>query len=164
MSEHVQFEDYSLKVKGLLEDQINTFLREAGGEVEAQAKRNTGVGKVAGGQLKSSWKYDVNESEHSVTIGSPLERAIWYELGTGEYAAEGNGRKGGWYILIGEGKGQISQNVVDAYGFKVVYGKDGKKYAYTKGMKPRRPLKKAFESSVPKLQRRLETLMKGMSK
>ena len=89
------------------------------------------------------------------------ENAIWEELGTGEYALEGKGRKGGWYILIGEGEGMISQQVVDAYHLTVKYGKDGKKYAYTTGKKPKRMLHNAFVENKAKIIRRAESILKG---
>lgn len=90
----VRFTDNSAHVKAALNDAAVAYLYEAGGELEAQVKRNTRVGS---GQLKNSWTYKVDESAGTATIGSPLENAIWEEFGTGEFALHGDGRKGGWY-------------------------------------------------------------------
>ena len=156
MSEtQVRFEDNTIQVLGQISDEINIWLEEASGELEAQAKRNTPVGKISGGNTKQNWKHEVDEDKHEAVVGNMLETAIWLELGTGDYALNGDGRKGGWYIPIGEGSGMISQSVVDAYGFKVVYGKNKMKYAYTTGMKPRRILHNAVESNKGKIQRSL---------
>ena len=89
----VKFTNNSAKVKGALNDAVSAYLHEAGGELEAQVKRNSRVGS---GQLKNSWTYNVDDSKGICTVGSPLENAIWEEFGTGEYALKGNGRKGGW--------------------------------------------------------------------
>lgn len=160
----VEFKNNRIKVLNALNDACVSWLYEAAGELEAQAKRNTKVGKVAGGRTKGAWKNVVDEGKKEAVVGNTQETAVWLEFGTGEYALEGNGRKGGWYILIGDGKGQISQDVVDAYGLRVVYGKNGKKYAYTTGMKPQRPLHKAYNSSVTKIKKSFENHLKGLNK
>ena len=90
---NINFEDYSLNVINAIGDAANAFLEEVGGELEAQVKRNCRVDTY---QLKSSWTHKVDEDKGEVVVGSPLENAIWEEFGTGEYALEGNGRKGGW--------------------------------------------------------------------
>ena len=89
----ITFEDYSVSVKAAISEAVSAFLEESGGEIAAQAARNT---RVDTGQTKGAWGYAVDESEQSVSIGNPLENAIWEEFGTGEYALNGNGRKGGW--------------------------------------------------------------------
>lgn len=75
----VKFEDYSMQVMAALDDAAIAYLYEAGGELEAQVKRNTRVGRT--GQTKGSWKYVVDESKGECTVGSPLENAIWEEFG-----------------------------------------------------------------------------------
>ena len=91
----VKFEDFSVQVKDALDGAAIAYLHEAAGEVEAQTKRNSRVGKT--GQTKNAWTYVVDESKHEATVGNPLENAIWEEFGTGEFALKGDGRKGGWY-------------------------------------------------------------------
>lgn len=89
----VKFVDNSVEVKGAIESAVGAFLEEAAGELEAQVKRNSRVDTY---QLKSSWTHKVDEAKAEAVVGSPLENAIWEEFGTGEYALQGNGRKGGW--------------------------------------------------------------------
>lgn len=154
------FEDYSIQVRAAIYGRINSALEAAAGEVESQAKRNSKVGRVNGGKTKNSFQHKVDDSKNIAYIGSNDENAIWEEFGTGEYALEGKGRKGGWYIPIGAGG--ISQAVVDAYGMKVVYGKNGKKYAYTKGKKPKRALYKAFQENKESVKNVLMNALKGI--
>ena len=87
----VKFHDYSIQVKEAMSGKITAVLEECAGELESQVKRNT---RVDTGKTKNSFKHKVVED--TAYIGSNEENAIWEELGTGEYALEGNGRKGGW--------------------------------------------------------------------
>lgn len=87
----VTFEDYRIQVKAAINSKIAAALHEAAGEMVSQTKRNT---RVDTGQTKNSWAYKVIED--TAYIGSNHENAIWEEFGTGEYALNGNGRKGGW--------------------------------------------------------------------
>ena len=159
----VEFKDFRIQVKGALGNLAEQAVEECCGELESQTKRNTVVGRVAGGQLKNNWGHHVstNGDVTTGTVGNPLERSIWYEFGTGEYALNNNGRSGGWYIPIGGGEKEISEAVVKAYGFKVVEGKDGKKYAHTYGMKPRRPFWKAYSALKNKLIKHIQDVFKG---
>ena len=151
----VQFTDYSVEVKAALEEAAIAYLYEAGGELEAQVKRNTRIGKEnSGAHTKNKWSYRVDESELTVTVGNPLENAIWEEFGTGEYALNGDGRKGGWWIPVGNGG--ISKTQAEAYGWeKVKRNKDGEiTFVFTRGKKPHRAFKRAFTSSKNFLKRR----------
>lgn len=114
----VDFEDYSAQVKAALNEGIITGLYHAAAEIQSQAADNS---RVATGQLRKSWDYIVNEGAYEATIGSPLENAIWEEFGTGEYAAHGDGRKGGWS-----------------------YKDDSGDWHHTKGKTPNHTLQKAF--------------------
>lgn len=113
-----EFIDNSSKVQELLEEALIAGLEAAAGEIESQAASNTPVDT---GQLKGAWGHEVNESEMSATIGNRLEYAIWNEFGTGEFALEGNGRKGGWW-----------------------YEDDSGNLRFTYGIPPRRMLHNAF--------------------
>lgn len=149
----VKFEDYSANVNSRMESLARNVLEEAAGELESQIKDNTKVGKVNGGKTRREWQHIIRNTGNviSAEIGNPNETAIWLEYGTGEYALEGNGRSGGWYVLIGEGEGQIPEAVVNAYGFKIHHGKDGKRYIHTFGMRPQRPAHKAYQKLKNKL-------------
>lgn len=158
----VEFEDYKVRVKAAMKNAALNFLEEASGEIHAAAVRIMDSEATDTGDTKGSFRHVVDESSMEATVGSPAKNAIWTELGTGEYALEGKGRKGGWYIPIGEGVGQISQVTVDKYRFKVVYGKNGLKYAYTEGRKPIRMLHRAFENKKTVIKRRAEQLFGRM--
>lgn len=149
----VKFEDNTLKVKAALKEALITFLHEAGGEIEAAAKRNTRVSRIpgSGGHTRDHWKTVVDESKFEAVIGNPDQNAVWEEFGTGKFAAKGNGRKNGWYIPIGNGSSMMSEKVANAYGFKIVHGKDGKLFAFTLGKEPQRMLEKAWKANKEKI-------------
>lgn len=132
----VKFEDNSMKVKAAIDEALLQFLEKAASELQSQAARGTPVDT---GQLKGSWAHTVDESNLEAKIGSPLENAIWTEFGTGEYALEGNGRKGGWFYKDDKGQGH-----------------------FTHGKKPVRMLHNAFEQTKGKIIKRAEQIMKGL--
>lgn len=114
----VQFTDNSVKVKGVLNNKAVQWLHEASGELEAQTKRNS---RVRTGKTKGSYQYRVDEEKLEGYVGSSEENAIWEEFGTGEYALNGDGRKGGWAY-------------VDENGVR----------HFTHGKHPNRPMYRAF--------------------
>ena len=130
----VEFQDKRIEVKATISNAIVAFLYEACGLLEAQTKRNS---KVRTGKTKGSYEYAVNETELAGYVGSNYENAIWEEFGTGEYALNGDGRKGGWFYVDAEGKGH-----------------------FTKGKRPRRPLFNAFTALRARLTARAEQVMK----
>lgn len=133
----VEFQDFSIQVKEALDEAALIGLELAASEIKTQVSRNS---RTDTGQLRGSWKYTVDEAALEATIGSPLENAIWEEFGTGEYAAHGDGRKGGWYVpgneLSPKAKGRMRKITL----------KNGKELYFTKGKKPNHTLQKAFES------------------
>lgn len=136
----VEFKDYSMQVKAAIDDAAIAYLYEAAGEIEAQTKRNTRVGKT--GQTKGAWTHVVDEGGLKATVGNPLENAIWEEFGTGEYALHGDGRKGGWYY----------QDKADGT------------WHHTYGKKPNRAFLSAFNSLKTSLIKRAEEVLKGLGK
>ena len=162
MGASVRIESNAIEVVGKVADEVNAWLEEAAGEIESQAKRNTPVGKVDGGGTKRDWDHKVDDDAHKAVIGNPQETAIWLEFGTGDYALEGKGRKGGWWIKVGNGTNEISPSDAAAYGWKKVRkDKDGNlTYVFTTGMKPKRILHNAVESSKSKIQKRLISRLK----
>lgn len=131
-----KFEDNRIECKEMIGDVLIGFLYEIGVEFVSQTARNS---RVKTGQTKGSWDYAVDESGFVVTIGSPLENAIWEEFGTGEYALNRDGRKGGWYYVDENGSGH-----------------------FTYGKKPNRALWNAFETLKPSIQSALEDKLKGI--
>ena len=138
-------------------DCTNVALEEIASEIESQAASNT---RVATGDTKSKWDH-VTENQRAI-IGNYLENAIWEELGTGEYALEGNGRKGGWYVAIGYGKNQMTPETAEKYGFKIVHGKNGIDFAEVHGKKPTRALYKAFMQTKPLIEKTFKTKFKEL--
>lgn len=105
MANNVEFKDFSFEVKNAIGDGINAVLEECAGEIESQTKRNS---RVKTGKTKNSFRHKVVDSEHTAYIGSDDENAIWEEFGTGEYALNGDGRKGGWFYEDEEGNGHFT--------------------------------------------------------
>lgn len=130
----VQFTDNSVQVQAAMDEAVSQFLEEAAFKIQAHTQRHTPVDT---GQLKGSWATNVDESKAEATVGSPLENAIWTELGTGEFALEGNGRKGGWR-----------------------YQDDRGEWHFTKGKKPKRMLWNAFKAKKAAIIKRAEQIFK----
>lgn len=133
----VEFQDFSIQVTEAIEDAAILFLEEASSEIESQAKRNS---RVDTGQLKGSWRHEVDNGEKKATVGSGLENAIWEEFGTGEYAVNGDGRQGGWR-----------------------YQDDNGDWHYTTGKKPNRTLQRAFESKKNAIINRAKQIFGGLN-
>lgn len=134
----VEFQDFSIRVTEALEECAVQFLEEASSEIESQAKRNS---RVKSGKLKGSWNHQVDEGAKEAKVGSPEQNAIWEELGTGEYAVNGDGRKGGWRYQDADGE-----------------------WHFTKGKSPNRTLQRAFESKKSKIINRAKQIFgEGMS-
>ena len=134
----VEFQDFSIQVKDALDDAVIAYLHEAGGEVMSQTQQNQDKRNKTG-QTSDAWTYVVDESKHVCTVGNPLENAIWEEFGTGEYALEGNGRKGGWWY----------------------HDEDTDECHFTTGKTPLRPFHTAFVKTKAKIIRRAEQVLKG---
>lgn len=95
--------DYSEEVFGEINDRLSAALEEAAGELESQVKRNT---RVDTGKTKNSWRHKTKDL--TAHVGSDYENAIWEEFGTGDYALNGDGRKGGWLYEDAEGVGHFT--------------------------------------------------------
>lgn len=133
MAGNVRFEDNTMQVIAELDAAAKAYLYEAAESLTNQVAENTPVGS---GQLSGAWTYKVDEEKGIATVGNPLENAIWTEFGTGEYALEGNGRKGGWS-----------------------YQDDDGKWHFTMGKRPVRMLHNAFNTLKPALIRRAEQVL-----
>lgn len=72
--------------------------------VEAAAKANAPVG--TSGELRDKIDHVVKQSGGIITgqIGSPTDYAMYVEYGTGEFAENGAGRKGGWSYQTPDGE------------------------------------------------------------
>ena len=95
------FVDNSEAVKRELERAAIRGLIKASMLVEGQAVLLAPVDK---GGLRDSIGYKVDESELVAYVGTNCEYAIYVEFGTGEFAENGNGRKGGWVYKTPNGE------------------------------------------------------------
>lgn len=160
----VEFTDNSVKVKAELNKALVAFLREASAEIKTQAERNTPVGESS--QLRRSWDTVVDPGQMQAIIGNTLEYAIYQELGTGEYALEGKGRKGYWvYVKDGSTGGTTrstkSYTLAEAKRIMAYLRKKGLEAYYTKGTRPKRMLYKAFVMWKPKVEARAKQIFKS---
>lgn len=106
--------------------------REAKDELENDPRR------IDTGNLRNSITHDVVESEQAVYVGTNVEYGIYVHEGTGQFAADGNGRKEPW-----------------------VYQDDNGKWHVTKGMKPNRFLKNAVERNTDQIKEYIEDALKN---
>lgn len=163
----VEFKDNTLQVKEKLGSVTLAWLEEASGELQSQIVRNT-VGGHSG--LRDKWQHMVDKDKGEAVVGHPWQLAIWYEFGTGEYAQNGDGRKGYWVYVRNEYNGQ--EVAYPSSGGKQYTREEAKRVVarmraegldahYTSGMHPRRPMQNAFESLKNPLIARLESMLKG---
>lgn len=132
----VKFDDYTIEVKNAMEDSINAVLEECAGELESQVKRNS---RVRTGKTKNSFRHIVDDAKHVATVGSSDENSIWEEFGTGEYALNGDGRKGGWAYV----------------------DEKGEKH-FTYGKSPSRAFWKAYTTLKSKIINKIQQSLKGL--
>lgn len=146
-------------IKGKINNGALEWLEEAAGELESEVKRNTTSDT---GQLKNSWVHQTDRGMGEAVVGSPLENSIWNEYGTGEYAAEGNGRSSAWYVPVES----VTGTKKPAYNGKVevVYGKGGKAYYKTNGKAPQMTLHDAWDVVIPKAKKALPAKLKKVTK
>lgn len=89
----MKFKDNSETAKQSITDASIQFLFQACILVEGQA---VALASVQTARLRNSIDYSVDEKELVGYVGSNVEYAIYVEFGTGEFAENGQGRKGGW--------------------------------------------------------------------
>lgn len=105
---NVEFKDFSFEVKAALNDEAIAWLYETAAEIASHAKENCAMTDDSG-QLRKSYRSEVDEAKGEGYVGSSLESAYWEEYGTGEYAdtAKNGGKKGrqGWWIYTPDSNG-----------------------------------------------------------
>lgn len=153
----IRLSDYLPEIKAAIKQAALQWMEETAGELEAQTKRATTSDT---GQTKNSWKHDVDADAMEAVVGSDLENAIWEEYGTGEFAAEGNGRKGAWYVPVesvtGSKKPTYNGQVV------IVYGRGGQAFYKTNGKQPKKMLHGAWDRVIPKAKKALAAKIKAV--
>lgn len=166
--------DNSQAIISAMKNAVTAFLLEAGGEIRSKAMQNS---RVDNGQTKNSYRYQIKQdsAEQKVYIGSDLMNAVYEEFGTGEYALKGNGKKGGWWIPVGDGEGKISLSTVKKYKwlkYRYQNGAVSKKLrqtqkrgqvvaVFTYGKKPNKPLQKAYDELKDPIKRQMQERLKA---
>ena len=161
---NVVFEDNSIYVKDVIEDKIKSFLHEVGGEIKAQAQRNS---RRKTSQTAGSYHYRTDMANHAVHIGSDYINAIYEEFGTGEHALHGDGRKGYWVYVDTGGepkapKGGKSYTLAEAKRVVRFLRLKGLDAHYTKGKTANRPLYNAFTQNEAKIKAQAERYFKSI--
>lgn len=155
----VVFQDFSFKVKADLNEKTVEWLHETANEIAAQAARNCVMDGEVGNQLRGSYATKVNAGAGEAQVGSTLEAAYWEELGTGEYAVNGDGRKG-WWVYKDDYKGNGGKVLTEAEA-KAAAATDPTLHA-TNGRPPNYTLEKAFTTTKPKAIAALENKLRGL--
>lgn len=127
-SDSFTFTDNSDNVLNAIEQAAMAAMTKASLLIEGQAKV---LAPHDSGGLQDSIDHEVTIADGKVTskIGSPLDYAIYQEFGTGEFAENGAGRKGGWGYTT----------------------PDGEKH-FTMGTKPKKFLRTSFRKNKNKVQ------------
>ena len=134
---NIHIETHQEEIKERFRDTAVAWLHEASGELASAVRNNQ---RVRTGKTRGSWRYVVDEQKLEGIVGSDMENAIWEEFGTGEYALNGNGRKGGWRYVDEKGQGH-----------------------FTRGKRPIRPLYKAYMALKNIIIASAQERFKGMS-
>lgn len=164
---NIVFEDYSVQVKNAIEDLAFQFLHEVGGELKSLTKRNS---RRKTSETADSYRFKTDRANLCVHVGSDHENAIWEEFGTGEYAINGDGRKGWWVYVKGSpskasstSEGKNYSSPAKAKMAVAILKEQGLDAHMTKGKTANRPLFKAFESSKSAIIRRAEEIFGGLN-
>lgn len=147
-----EFNDYRIEVMNAIENKINNVLEECAGELESQVKRNS---RVKTSKTKNSFQHKVVDSEHAAYIGSSEENAIWEEFGTGEYALNGDGRKGGWVYKNENVKLTKSGRADRRF-------KNNNVFVFTYGKKPSRAFWNAYVKKKDKIIKHIQDAFKEL--
>ncbi|KEI10525.1 hypothetical protein Z957_01975 [Clostridium sp. K25] len=97
------------------------WLQAAALVIQSQAKA---LAPVDTSNLKTSINHNIVVDKLEAYIGTNADYAIYVEFGTGEFAENGQGRKGGWGYVDSSGK-----------------------FHFTKGMKPKPYLRPAYRQN-----------------
>lgn len=102
---------------------VETGLKVSANEIKKQEQRfieqRTGNGEyMPTGYLKHSvWIMPLEWTPNgaSITVTNVAKYAIYTELGTGEFASNGNGRQGGWVYPLGNGEYRFTTGMPPKY-------------------------------------------------
>lgn len=130
------FEDKSQDGKDAISKATIKWLFQACILVEGQAIALVPVDK---GRLKKSLTYEVDEQELIGYVGTNVEYAVYVEFGTGEFAENGKGRKGGW-----------------------IYEDESGEVHFTWGQKPQPYLRPAFRNTRDQIEALAKEIYRGI--
>lgn len=99
MSQFQEIGRYDIVIKKITE-RVYDALELSGKLVEDSAKL---LCPVDTGNLRDSITHKLVREVNEVRIGTPIEYAPYIEFGTGEFAENGQGRKGGWFYVDDKG-------------------------------------------------------------
>lgn len=158
------FEDFTGEVNEQIEGILIKWLEEASSELASQAATRTGTGAYYR-EIASRWTNLVDKDKFEAYVGNPLEDAIWAEYGTGEYALNGDGRKGYWVFVkdsAGVSKSTKQYTLEEAKATVAFMRANGLDAVYTCGNPPKRCLHLAFLNNEKMLKDHLRDELKGM--
>lgn len=162
----VKFESNKIEVERALNDKAISFLYQAKEALVSQTVRNT---PTKYGVLKRSFTNDsyVDESNLTAYIGSSIKYSVWVELGTGEYALDGKGRKGYWIYVEGSTLQKSDTpkyyTLQEAKKIMAILRSKGLEAFYTNGQKPQRMLYKAFIVKKNKIQEQANKIYRELN-
>lgn len=129
----VEFKDNSKAVKSAMQKRQIKWLKMASLILEADAVLMCAVDT---GRLRDSIDHKVDVGEMTAYVGTPAEYAVYIEFGTGRFAENGKGRKGGW-----------------------VYKAPNGEFIFTEGQAPQPFLRPAFKKNRQSIKNLLKKLM-----
>ena len=121
MASKINLDKLRITVSNIAQAKVQEGLEKACMIVESAAKKNCPKDM---GILANSITYDIEDNVGY--IYSPLQYAVWVELGTGLFAAEGNGRQTPWaYFYTGKKLSSAELDYIAKYGYQTFQGKSG---------------------------------------
>lgn len=106
----IEIEDHSPEVLAALQNAIDRALAAIGEEAETYAKETiTQSERVGTGNLLNNINH--KEGDDFMAVGTNVKYAIWHEVGTGVYAADGKGRKSPWAFRDSKGNWHYTKGV-----------------------------------------------------
>lgn len=162
----VQFIDNSIEVKAEINEKTIGWLHSWANEIASHAKDNCAM-TDDNGQLRKSYRAEVDDGAGKAQVGSSLESALWEEYGTGEHAVR-NPHRTGWWVYIEGGSGY--DGPTNHYATKeeaeqmaaYIRRKYKKTAVVTNGRDPNYTLEKAFKANESKARADLERILKGL--
>ena len=139
-------------------------LEACGNQAVSHAKQNlTAAGRRDTGNLINSMTHKVQKD--ACYVGTDKDYAIYNEVGTGKFAADGNGRKGWWVYVVGEGakKNRTTGKIYsqeEAAKIVAILRAKGLDARMTEGMKPTHFLKNAIQDHVDEYKSIIENELK----